>query len=285
MTDDRAGAPSNEHPSGLLGTSTTMLAVLIALNQTVGVVCQFVQDTDPRFPLWYFTIDSAVLAGVAALLALLSGGRRGGWRLRLAGVIGVCLSAAVFATVIAPATETGTWFQPHDDPVVRTATVLLHGVAPVLVVVDYLARADAPSVRQSLAWSYVWPDTPRRAQFSGLADPRPRRAARLGTSASTFSPRTRVLQVRRHARPLRRHLRRRRGGAGAAAAVQLARAPVTEAATRLLVSRGSNDLPTHRAMSATRYCDELNWILNWSRCRTAPASSVSNERAKPKRIG
>lgn len=157
MTADHAGAS----PQGALrwrrSALTIVPAALILINQAVGVTCQFMQSTDPRFPLLYFTVDSAVLAGIAALLTLLTGGRRGGWRLRLAAAVGVCVSALVFATVIVPATPTGTWFQPHDDWAVRTANMLLHGVAPVLVVADYAARAEMPSVRRSLVWSYAWP--------------------------------------------------------------------------------------------------------------------------------
>lgn len=131
--------------------------MLIVLNQTVGVACQFIQSTDPRFPLVYFTIDSAVLAGVAAALTLR--GATGAWvqRLRLAAVVGVGLSAIFFAAVIAPATPTGTWFQPHDDFMVRTATLLLHGVAPVLVTAEYVLRPPRLSLRDSVAWSYPWP--------------------------------------------------------------------------------------------------------------------------------
>lgn len=133
------------------------LAALILVTQVVGVVCQFVQRTDPRFPLLYFTVDSAVLSAIAAALAL--GGWDGPWftRLRVAATVGVVVSAIVFATVIAPATETGTWFQPHDDLPVRTATLLMHGVAPVLVTVDYLLRDIRLSVRATVLWSYPWP--------------------------------------------------------------------------------------------------------------------------------
>jgi hypothetical protein len=138
-------------------TLTVGLPVLMVVNQTVAVVCQFVQSTDPRFLLLYFTVDSAILAGLVAVLTL--AGRHGTWmwRLRLASVVGVVLSALVFAAVIAPATPTGTWFQPHDDMVVRVATVLMHGVAPIVVTVDYLMRADRRAVGASVLWSYPWP--------------------------------------------------------------------------------------------------------------------------------
>jgi hypothetical protein len=171
VTAKRAERQSNRHavPSAWLhggvdesGTSrvprlSTLLAALIVVNQAVGVACQFAQRTDPRFPLYYFTVDSAVLAGVAAMLAL---GFRDGpsiARVRLVAAVGVVVSGIVFATVIAPATETGTWFQPHDDLPVRTATLLMHGVAPVLVIADYLRKNSRLSVRATVLWSYPWP--------------------------------------------------------------------------------------------------------------------------------
>lgn len=135
----------------------SVLSVLILVNQVVGVVCQFVQSTDPRFPLLYFSVDSAVLAAVAAALTLV--GRDGQWYrpIRLTAVVGVLLSAIVFAAVIAPATPTGTWFQPHDDMPVRTATLLIHGVAPILVTIEYLVRPAPLSPRASTLWGYAWP--------------------------------------------------------------------------------------------------------------------------------
>jgi hypothetical protein len=134
-----------------------LLPQLILFNQSVGVVCQLVQGTDPRLPLMYFTVDSAILAGAVAVLTL--AGRDGTWmwRLRLAAVVGVVISALVFAVLIAPATPTGTWFQPHDDVVVRVATVLMHGVAPVLVAVDYLVRPHRHTIGTTVAWCYPWP--------------------------------------------------------------------------------------------------------------------------------
>lgn len=135
----------------------TLLTVSILINQVVGVVCQFIQGTDPRFPLLYFSVDSAVWAALAAV-STLAGCSGAAWqRLRLAAVVGVALSAIVFVFVIVPATETGTWFQPHDDLPVRTATLLIHGVAPVLVIAEYLLRPAGLPVSASILWSYPWP--------------------------------------------------------------------------------------------------------------------------------
>lgn len=128
------------------GTVITLLA---------GVVFQFLQQTDPVFPLLYFTVCSALLDAVVL--------SRLWWRpsaehtgVEIAAVAGVLLSALVYATVIAPSSPSGTWFNAGDDLLVRIATVLLHGVAPVLVTVEYLTRGPRPAVRHAfvLLW---WP--------------------------------------------------------------------------------------------------------------------------------
>ena len=90
MIENRSRAAVRRFPRGRRKT-TLVLAALIVVNQTVGVACQFVQQTDPRFPLAYFTVDSAVVAGIAAALALLVGEFRGAWQLRLAAAVGVCV--------------------------------------------------------------------------------------------------------------------------------------------------------------------------------------------------
>ncbi len=135
----------------------TLMSVSVVVNQAVAAVCQFTQHTDPRCPFWYFSVDSAVLVGVVAALTLW--GWRGRWcvRARLTSVVGVWVSAIVFAAVIAPATQTGTWFQPHDDLRARAATVLMHGVAPIIVTLDGVLRNHAPSIRGAVLWSYPWP--------------------------------------------------------------------------------------------------------------------------------
>ena len=49
-----------------MSSSTTprLLSYLTAAVLVAGVLCQFIQKTDPVFPLWYFTVDSAILAAV-----------------------------------------------------------------------------------------------------------------------------------------------------------------------------------------------------------------------------
>lgn len=111
-----------------------LLPRTIALTEAVAVLCQFLQRTDPRFPLVYFTVLSGALAGVVALAEVLF--RRRHFVIdasRVAAAVGVIVSAVIFAALIAPATPTGTWFQPWDDLWARVATALFHAVAPVLM--------------------------------------------------------------------------------------------------------------------------------------------------------
>ncbi|MCO7274074.1 MULTISPECIES: Pr6Pr family membrane protein [Cellulosimicrobium] len=125
----------------------------------VGVVCQLVQGTDPAPALTYYTVDSAILLAATLIVA----SARPGWAwvdgARGAATSGVVLSGLVFATVIAPATPTGTWIQPHDDAWVRVANVLLHGVGPVLATADYLVRPQRGrrgTFGTALRWC-LWP--------------------------------------------------------------------------------------------------------------------------------
>lgn len=133
----------------------TRLRQLTVAALATGVICQFVQRTDPRFPLVYYTVDSAILA-TAVLLALQSPWTATAARIHGAAVTGVVFSALIYATVIAPTSPTGGWFAPHDDPWVRAATVLLHGIAPLLVVADYLGVQPPSSSTLKAAISSLW---------------------------------------------------------------------------------------------------------------------------------
>lgn len=135
----------------------TKLRVLAASVLVAGVVCQFVQQTDPRFPLVYYTVDSATLTA-AVLLVLRTPHKMMAARVHGAAVTGVVFSALIYATVIVPASPSDSWFTPHDDLWVRVATVLLHGVAPALVVADYLMVRPpvTPVFREAIAFLW-WP--------------------------------------------------------------------------------------------------------------------------------
>jgi hypothetical protein len=140
----------------------TRLGVLAAATLTTGVICQLLQRTDPTPPLLYFTVDSAVLAAAVQIRRLLRGpaSDSGPWgeRIRGSAVVGVVLSSLIYVTVIAPSSPSGGWFAPHDDMWVRAATLLLHAVAPVLVVAEFLLSPCrlAPAWRES-ALLAGWP--------------------------------------------------------------------------------------------------------------------------------
>ena len=167
--DEGPGRAPRPHPKGwraplsscrearAITAATRYLSVAVLL---VGVVCQFLQNTDPVFPLLYFTVDSALLAASTIVLALMKPESVLVARIRGAATLGVVVSGLVYATVIAPNTATGTWFQPWDDGWVRTSTVLLHGVGPVLVLVYFLLTPYPPdSLRTSLKSWLGWPAT------------------------------------------------------------------------------------------------------------------------------
>jgi len=137
-----------------------LLPITIVLTVAVAVLSQFVQNTDPRSPLVYFTVLSSALAGLVAALETATR-HRGVWLdgARVTTTVSVVVSAIIFAALIAPASATGTWFQPWDDVWVRTATVLFHAVAPALVIVDLVLRRPSLSLVRWLLAAYSWPLT------------------------------------------------------------------------------------------------------------------------------
>ena len=130
---------------------------LAAFVLAMGVVCQFVQHTDPYPAAGYFTVWSAGLA----LMLLVGGGLRGTrprTRLDDIATTGVVFSGLVYATVIAPSRPGGAWVLASDDTWASISTVLLHGVAPVLVLANHLlsGRVVKHPWREALI-SCAWP--------------------------------------------------------------------------------------------------------------------------------
>lgn len=122
------------------------------------MVAQLVQHTDPKPALTYFTVWSAILG--AASLAVAAARRDAGVPLlvRGAATVGCIVSALIFATIIAPATPTGTWYQPWDDPWARTATTLMHGIGPALILLEFVTTPvqEARPWRRTMTWT-AWP--------------------------------------------------------------------------------------------------------------------------------
>ena len=133
---------------------------------TAGVVCQFVQHTDPTPPLAYFTVWSAIFGALVLALAAFSAPSLPA-AIRGAATVGCVVSGLIFAAVITPATPTGTWTQPGDDGWVRTANVMLHGIGPVLIAAEFAItpiRVTRPWCQAGLGC--IWPAVYIVAAFS-----------------------------------------------------------------------------------------------------------------------
>lgn len=133
------------------------LSIAIVVVEVIATLSQFIQHTDPRFPLVYFTVWSGVFAGFVAAFEVVRCSHRGLPYCRIGAAVSVTLSALIFIAIIAPATPTGTWFQPWDDAWVRVATVLFHGLAPLLVIARLILGPCPDSIRGWLAAAYGWP--------------------------------------------------------------------------------------------------------------------------------
>lgn len=158
----RHGSPTlNRAPATMLNDRPVHRSVLptaILVTSTVAIVSQFVQSTDAIFPLLYFTVDSAVFAGGVACLAVLRPPSDKLVLLRASSSVAVLLSAVIYAAVIAPASETGSWVQPHDDYWVRTATFLFHLLIPILVTLDFIGQdVGRTRLRSVLLSCLAWP--------------------------------------------------------------------------------------------------------------------------------
>jgi hypothetical protein len=139
-------------------TAPTIIRVATLTTLASAVVAQFLQHTDATFPPLYFTVDSALLMATVLTLSLRRSESPALDVVRGAATIGVVVSGVIYATVIAPNSATGTWFAPWDDTLVRTSTVLMHGIGPFLAVADFLTHDyPAASTRKTMAWWCAWP--------------------------------------------------------------------------------------------------------------------------------
>jgi hypothetical protein len=131
------------------------IAAVVALS--LGVIAQFVQWTDPTFPLAYFTIDSAILFVLVSLGQRLVPEWRTGRAIRDSLTPAVVLSGVIYAAVIAPAVNGGAWYAPGDDWVCRSAQVLVHGVGPVLALASLWTRGVPGQPNRPRSWWLAWP--------------------------------------------------------------------------------------------------------------------------------
>ncbi len=144
------------HGAAWLGRTTRAVTVLVGLT---GVVSQAVQHTDPTFFLAYFTVDSVLLLALVLTVGLVRplGGVLSA--VRGAAVVGVLVSGLVYATVIVPTSSAGSWLLP-SDPWSSAATLLMHGVTPVLAVLDDLTHQHQEATPRGWVWvsrSVLWP--------------------------------------------------------------------------------------------------------------------------------
>jgi hypothetical protein len=139
----------------LVWLRATLLVTLLA-----GLGCQAVQTTDPTPLLCYFTMDSAILQAAIMFMLLTRAVTRvepsTAWAAaRLTVVTGMVVSGVVYAAVIGPTSPSGGWwFNPADDPAVKTATTLIHGAATLLAIAEYVASGTSLPVRR--AWLGLW---------------------------------------------------------------------------------------------------------------------------------
>ena len=141
-------------------TALGWLRATLLVTLLVGLACQVVQTTDPTPILCYFTMDSAILQAAIMVMLLSRAVTRiepsTTWAAaRLTVVTGMVVSGAVYAAVIAPTSPSGGWwFNPADDPAVKTATTLIHGVATLLAIAEYVASGTPLPMRR--AWLALW---------------------------------------------------------------------------------------------------------------------------------
>jgi hypothetical protein len=100
----------------------------------------------------YFTIQSNLLVGVAAVTLAASPARDGPvWRvLRLDGLVGISVTGVVYTTVLRSASNLHGWAVATD--------AAFHYVVPLMAVLGWLAFGPRPRVdRRTVAWSLAWP--------------------------------------------------------------------------------------------------------------------------------
>lgn len=138
------------------GRSSVSVGIVVV--STVATTLQFIQTTDSTFPLLYFTVDSSLFAALVSITTLVGHDIHKLAIARCASTVSVLISAFVFAVIIAPQSENGTWIQSYDDSWVRIATFLFHLLMPALVVIDFFVRgAFRLGLMRAIFGSIAWP--------------------------------------------------------------------------------------------------------------------------------
>jgi hypothetical protein len=146
---ERGGAAGRIWPAVLAVLVTAALvvqAVLVARLHGAPVGTRFIRMFS------YFTIQSNLLVGVAAVTLAVSPARDGPvWRvLRLDGLVGISVTGVVYTTVLRSTVNLHGWAAATD--------AVFHYVVPLMAVLGWLAFGPRPRVgRRTVAWSLAWP--------------------------------------------------------------------------------------------------------------------------------
>jgi hypothetical protein len=130
----------------LVTAALVVQAVLVARLHGAPVATRFIRMFS------YFTIQSNLLVGVAAVTLAVSPARDGPvWRvLRLDGLVGISVTGVVYTTVLRSGVSLHGWAVATD--------AVFHYVVPLMAVLGWLAFGPRPRVdRRTAAWSLAWP--------------------------------------------------------------------------------------------------------------------------------
>ncbi|MFT3942371.1 MAG: hypothetical protein QM705_00905 [Ancrocorticia sp.] len=127
-----------------ISVARRIIFVGIAVCGAVGVLMQFLQQEDPRMPLWYFTVDAAILssvfASIAATRAKIVYAKVTAWLFTASIVSGI-----VYWSVIYPFNGIG------QNLEMVLANILLHAILPVLILVSQLSLCSLPRETRMLS--------------------------------------------------------------------------------------------------------------------------------------
>jgi hypothetical protein len=130
----------------LVMVAIVVQAVLVSRLHGVPVGTRFIRMFS------YFTIQSNLLVGVAAVTLAASPARDGAvWRvLRLDGLVGISVTGVVYTTVLRSTVNLHGWAAATD--------AVFHYVVPLMAVLGWLAFGPRPRAgRRTVAWSLAWP--------------------------------------------------------------------------------------------------------------------------------
>jgi hypothetical protein len=141
-----AGQIWNAAMAVLVAAALVVQAVLVSRLHGAPVTTRFIRMFS------YFTIQSNLLVGLAAVTLAVSPARDGAaWRvLRLDGLVGISVTGVVYTTVLRSGVSLHGWAVATD--------AVFHYVVPLMAVLGWLAFGPRPRAdRRTVAWSLAWP--------------------------------------------------------------------------------------------------------------------------------